>query len=122
MRVEVLYRDDPDRGDTDPMPDEASGFRWVHRVYSGDYCDPLFGNWFYPPWPRVLLRWQVKRAHFFAWRIPLGFGWHWMGYAGFKLYGVDSDAYLNWLPDRAVYRGSRAFCLSFRPFSFRRLP
>lgn len=125
MNVQVLRRNDPTRPLTDPIPDETRGLVFVHRVYAGDYCDPLFGNWFTPPWPRVLLRWTVKRAHFFAWQIPFSFspGWPtyvWRGYIGFKLYGVDSPAYKNWLPSHDVFDGSQALCFSLRPFQFRR--
>lgn len=120
MRVTVLRRNDPTRPLTDPISDEAPGVVFVCRLYAGDYCDPLFGGWFAPPWPRVLLRWKVERAPFVAWQIPLGFGFVWRGYAGFKLYGVDSPAYRNWLPAQEVYDGSQAVCLSLRPFQFRR--
>lgn len=121
MKVSVLYRNDPERPLTDPLPDEAPGWLWVHRVYAGDFLDPLFGNWFTAPWPIIVVRLNLAKAHFFAWRIPLGFGWHWLGYAGFKLYGADSSAYLNWMPMKAVHGGSQALCWSLRPFVFRRI-
>lgn len=121
MQVTVISRNDPGRGLTDPIPDEVPGLVWVHRVYAGDVCDPMLGNWFAPPWPKVLLRWQAKAAHFFAWQVPLGFGYVWRGYAGFKLYGVDSPEYKNWLPSWDVYNGSQALCFSLRPFQVRKV-
>lgn len=110
MNVEILRRNDPERPDTDPLP-EANGLVW--RVYRGDYCDPLFGNWFAAPWPRVLVTLQLPFMPFVAWKLG-----RWRGYVGFKLYGVDAEAYRAWLPDRHVYKGSRACCFSARPLSF----
>lgn len=35
-------------------------------------------------------------------------------YLGWKCYGVDSQAYLTWLPREHVYDGSYATCLTIR--------
>lgn len=39
------------------------------------------------------------------------------GYYGWKIYGVDSDAYRNWLDPLDVYDGSQAMMLSIRPWA-----
>ena len=105
---------------TDPVLDDVGGNALDVRVYSGDYCDPMFGNWFAPPWPRVVLRAKLRWMPFVSWRVE-ALGWAWLGYVGFKLYGVDSPEYRNWLPDADVYDGSRATCFSVRPFQFRKM-
>lgn len=39
-------------------------------------------------------------------------------YAGWKVYGVDAPEYKEWLcPAKEVYEGSKALCLSVRPFA-----
>lgn len=113
MKVNVLYRNDPERGLTDPLP-EVGGRKFVFRLYSGDVCDPYFGNWFTPPWPKFVLRFRFPFLPFVAWKWPF---MNRLGYIGFKLYGVDADAYKNWLPAEEVYAGSQAVCFSVRPFA-----
>ena len=69
MKVNVRYRNDPERGLTDPLP-EIGGRRLIVRVYSGDYCDP-FGDpdgWFGSEKPRVVLRAKLSCMPFIAWR------------------------------------------------------
>lgn len=111
MQVDVRYRNDPERGLTDPLP-ELGGRRFVMRVYSGDVCDPLFGNWFTPPWPKYVVRFKFRFLPFVAWKWPLI---NRAGYIGFKLYGADAEAYKNWMPAEDVYDGSQALCFSVRP-------
>lgn len=58
MKVTCHYRNDPERGLTDPLP-EVGGRRFVLRIYSGDVCFPLLGTafgekWFEPPFPRYV--------------------------------------------------------------------
>lgn len=117
MKVECHYRNDTERGVMDPVLEPGSR-RFVFRLYSGDICDPIHPgrNWFTPPFPE-----NVWRAHcklpilpFIAWRWPF---LKRAGYIGFKLYGADAPAYKNWMDPAEVYDGSRAVCLSFRPFA-----
>lgn len=119
MKIKVLYRNDPERGLTDPVL-EPGGRKLVFRLVSGDWLDPYwppFGNsWFNPPFPTGVLHVNVK--------LPLPFicfKWPFMNrccYLGWKIYGVDNDVYKTWLtaPEN-VYDGSQALCLSFRPFA-----
>jgi hypothetical protein len=112
MRVEPFYRTDPDRSLVDPLP-EKNGL--VFRLLSGDVCDPWLDpdGWFKPRLPTFTVRfWSYLPLPFLAWRLG-----KWSGYIGFKVYGVDSEHYLGWLPDEDVYPGSQAMCLSFRPFA-----
>jgi hypothetical protein len=113
VRISVLYRNDHERPLTDPVP-EIGGRWFVLRIYSGDYCDPIGGTWFDPQkLPRFVLRARMFFMPFIAWRWPFSKA----GYAGFKLFGVDSPAYKNWLPLEEVYEGSQACCFSLRPFA-----
>ncbi len=129
MNVTLIRSSHPDAPLTEPWPQQR-GLCW--RVLSGDYLDPMLGDWFdadHPP--RVVLRGRLHRALFVSWRIPLLL-WTWRGYAGFKVYGVDSPAYKEWAPCNHVYgavtvpapdgggntiNGSMALCFSLRPFS-----
>lgn len=115
MKATCHYRNDPERGLTDPVL-EPGGRRFVFRLYSGDVMRPLDGKWFEEPYPTRVLR-------FFC-RLPvlpfITFRWPFLDkacYIGFKVFGVDSPAYLNWLPTSEVYPGSQALCPSFRPFA-----
>ncbi len=78
----------------------------------GDVCHPLgTGDWFKPPYFTNVLRGYV------SWPILPYITWRWgqrAGYVGAKIYGVDSDAYRNWLPTEDVYVGSLALMLSVR--------
>lgn len=81
----------------------------------GSFCHPLGqGDWFKPPYfERVLhffLGWPI--IPFISWRIG-----NRGGYFGAKIYGVDSEAYKNWLPAEEVYDGSQAIMFSIRPFA-----
>ncbi len=117
MKVRALYRNDPERPLTDPLP-ELGGRRFVFRIYLGDYCDPFCDpdGWFGPKVPRISVRVNLP------W-LPLPFlAWRWgntgrAAYIGFKLYGVDSDNYKGWLPASEVFEGSQAVHFSLRPFA-----
>ena len=114
MKVEIYARskNDADRPVTDPLP-ESDGFYW--RWVKGDVCDPWRDpdGWFAPRLPTFTVRfWSYLPLPFLAWRVG-----RWTGYIGFKVYGVDSEHYLGWLGREDVYPGSRAMCLSFRPFA-----
>lgn len=121
MQVKCHFRTDPERGLTDPLL-ESPGLHL--RIYSGDICDPIQiggGNWFNPPYPkrvwRAFCKWPV--LPFLMWRFPKWLGGR-AGYAGFKLYGVDSPAYAEWdvgIKPEDVYDGSQAVCISIRPFA-----
>lgn len=119
MKIKTLYRNDPERGLTDPLP-ELGGRKFVFRIYSGDWLDPILSwgsNWFHPPYPKTVLHVNVPLPilPFIAWKWPFIDK---AGYFGWKLYGVDAPAYKEWLCDPAeVYNGSQAVCLSFRPFA-----
>ena len=101
----------PDRYLKDPLL-EKNGL-WI-EFRGGDVCDPVFGNWFSPPWPKYVIRFFCKYPvlPWISWRIG-----KWVGYVGFKAYGADPKAYLNWMPAEDVYLGSDALCLSARPFA-----
>ena len=115
MIVNCYYRNDPERKLTDPLP-ELGGRKFIFRLYSGDVCDPLNGNWFVPPFPTRVIRFFCKLPilPFIAWKWPF---FKKAGYIGAKLYGVDPEAYKNWMPEEDVFDGSQAVCLSLRPFA-----
>lgn len=115
MKAEVLYRNDPERPLTDPLP-ELGGRRFIFRIYSGDYCDPFRDpdGWFGPQLPRLMIRAVLSWMPFVAWRWP---GTTRGGYFGFKLYGVDSENYKTWIPVHDVCPGSQACHFSIRPFA-----
>ena len=119
MKVEVLYRNDPERPLTDPVV-EKDGRKFVFRLYRGSICDPILGTlfgykWFEEPYPKYVLKVNSK--------IPLpfiSFKWPFLNrgcYLGWKVYGVDSEAYKNWIDPTEVYNGSQAMCLTIRPFA-----
>lgn len=78
----------------------------------GDVCHPLgsTGNWFTPPYFTKVLRFYSYCPLPF---LTLKFGGFRM-YIGTKVYGVDSEAYKNWLPAEVVYNGSQAIQFSIR--------
>jgi len=81
----------------------------------GDFCDPIDGGqWFGPKYPKRILRFFLKYQvlPFISYRIGKR-----AGYIGAKAYGVDSEAYKNWMPEGSVYKGSQALCFSMRPFA-----
>ena len=119
MNVTCHYRNDPERPLEDPVL-EPGGRRFVFRLFSGDWLDPIASwgsNWFHPPYPKSVLRLHVA--------LPIlpfvCFKWPFMDrcfYAGWKVYGVDAPEYKAWLaPECEVYAGSKALCLSIRPFA-----
>lgn len=100
---------------TQPFPDKTG----LHlSLRGGDVVYPRGpGNWFAAPYfdpAKVIhffLRWPL--IPFVSWRIGKR-----GGYIGAKGFGVDSDAYKNWLPPAEVYPGSQAVMLiSVRPFA-----
>lgn len=161
MKVTAHYRNDPERGLTDPVP-ELGGRRFIFRLYSGDVAGPLFGTlfgekWFEEPFPRWVVRFtweqgsasqllalslsllsvfvgsstgmpEVTLAGTAAYLLSLkpvlpfiAFRWPFTQracYLGFKLFGVDSPAYKEWLcGPEDVFEGSQALCLTIRPFA-----
>ena len=138
MRIIRDLSSNPSRPATDPVLEENGLFI---EFRGGDYCHPRgSGDWFKPPyfksvarfyWPLTLtylvalwwvyasicLWWPLFFCHlinpglFISWRTP----WK-AGYWGAKIYGVDSEAYKNWLPENEVYAGSQALMFSIRPF------
>lgn len=115
MKVTCHYRNDPERKLTDPLP-EIGGRKFIFRLYSGDVCDPVNGNWFKEPFPTKVIRFFCK------WPVLPFIAWKWpfvkkAGYIGAKLYGADPVAYKNWMPETDVYPGSQAVCFSIRPFA-----
>jgi hypothetical protein len=61
-------------------------------------------------WALILLPlWPFIPGCYFSMRIR-----HWGLYMGWKTYGVDSDAYKDWLPHEDVYSGSYAMCVTMR--------
>ena len=78
----------------------------------GDVLHPLGqGDWFKSPYFSRILRFYcpLPILPFIAWNL-----WGWRGYLGAKVYGADSDAYLNWMPAEDVYPGSLAIQFSGR--------
>lgn len=119
MWAKCNYRNDPERPLDDPVP-EPGGRKFIFRLYSGDWLDPALSwgsNWFHPPFPKVVLHLNVK------WPVLPFVAWKWpfmdrAFYGGWKRYGVDSEAYKQWLcKPEEVYPGSKALCLSIRPFA-----
>lgn len=115
MKITCHFRNDPERGLTDPVL-EPGGRRFAIRLYSGDICDPLNGQWFGPIYPSRVWRafCNLPVLPFIAWRWPF---LNRSGYIGFKLYGADVPQYANWMRPEDVYIGSQAVCLSCRPFA-----
>ena len=120
MKVICHYRNDPERGLTNPLP-EIGGRRFIFRLYSGNIFSPIFGtlfgeHWFEPPFPKYI--WNAFCKYpllpFIAWRWP---GTTRGGYLGFKLFGVDPEVYKQWIDPKEVYQGSQAVCLTVRPFA-----
>lgn len=101
----------PDQPATSPFP-LTNGVLFEMR--GGDIAEPLAlkANWFSPPYPervfRYFLRWPLLPYVAVKWG-RFGF------YAGAKIFGVDSDAYKEWLcPPEEVYDGSLALCFTIR--------
>ena len=77
----------------------------------GDVIQPFWGNWFDPPFFRIVFKFYVP------WRILPFIRWRFgrtVGYLGFKAFGVDSEHYCNWLPPDRVHVGSVAIVCSAR--------
>lgn len=78
----------------------------------GDFLHPTgAGNWFDKPYFTTALRFycRLPLLPFINWNL-----WGWRGYMGFKVYGVDSQTYLDWAGPENVYDGSQAMMLSVR--------
>jgi len=78
----------------------------------GDVLHPLgSGDWFAPPYfSRTLRFWcPIPVLPWVSWNL-----WGWRGYLGAKIYGADSPAYVNWMPESDVYAGSQALQFSAR--------
>ena len=106
MRVQQITT--CDEGITNPKRSSFGitlAFRW------GDVCHPLGqGNWFEPPYfTRVLRFWSYFPLPFISWNL-----WGWRGYCFAKVYGADSEAYMNWMRPEDVYSGSQAIHFSAR--------
>ena len=87
MKAVVLYRNDPERGLTDPIL-EPGGRRFVFRLVMGNWLDPLLfdeDGWFGPKPPRWFINlWMPIPLPFIA------FKWPFMNrqfYGGAKIYG-----------------------------------
>jgi hypothetical protein len=94
-------------------------FRKTNGIFlelrGGDVNHPLGdGNWFKPPYfGRVFKMFiSLPLLPFLSWKFGT-----WGGYCGFKIYGVDSPAYKEWMNPDDVYDGSQALHLSVRPFA-----
>lgn len=126
MKVEVLYRNDPERPVKDPVL-ESGGRRFVFRLVRGDYCDPFGGQWFGPDFPVNVVRWQFKRlaVPFIAWKwsitaLPLmlvssacvAYGYfterEWLGLVGATV-GLAGLAACTALLRRAFYAGAKVY-------------
>lgn len=114
MKVEVRYRNDPERPLTDPVL-EPGGPLFAFRLYRGTFCHPVDGSWFDPnDVPTKVIIEERSFMPFVMWRWPFTSR---AGYAGYKLYGVDSEHYKTFLPPEEVYPGSQACHFSIRPFA-----
>lgn len=114
MNIIQTWRSDWGRPIVDPLP-ESNGV--IFRLIRGDVCWPFLDpdGMFAPKKPWILFKFRSWiPLPFFAWKWG-----NWMGYIGFKVYGVDSEHYLQWLPAGDVYPGSQAMMPSFRPFAGR---
>lgn len=82
MKVTCHYRNDPERGLTDPLP-EVEGRSFVLRLYSGDVLGPFgFGkSWFNPPFYEWVFHFfcSLPILPFIAWRYP-----KWLPFIGGK--------------------------------------
>lgn len=116
MKVERGLSTDNSHPLTNPFPLSSGIF---FELRGGNICDPILGTffgyqWFGPKFPKYVWKafCKFKVLPFLSWR----FG-NRGGYIGFKAYGVDSEAYKNWIDPSEVYEGSYAMCLTFRPFA-----
>ena len=112
MKVIRRFGNKLDRPGTDPLLEE-NGFWWELRA--GDICHPQGeGDWFDPPYFAKVFYAFIKYPilPFISWKLGT-----WGGYAGFKIYGVDAEAYKNYMKPEEVYEGSKAMHVSIRPFA-----
>ena len=107
---------------TTPFPDNHN-FGIKLRLVGGNILDPIFGwklkegyspdtkpNWFNSrPAHLMNIYCPVACLPFFS----IGIG-SWGMYCGWKVFGVDSESYKDWLDPSCVYNGSQAVCLSIR--------
>ena len=112
MKVIRRFGNKLDRPATDPLLEE-NGFWWELRA--GDICHPRGeGDWFHPPYFDKVWRTFVSLPilPFVSWKIGSK-----GGYAGFKIYGADAEAYKQWMNPDDVFEGSQAMHVSIRPFA-----
>lgn len=113
MKVIRGRSSNPNQSATNPFP-EKGWFFWEYR--GGDFIQPQGkGDWFHPPYfPNGVEHKYFPEATelFVSWKIPfLGR----QGYYGAKIFGVDSDAYKEWMcKPEEVYEGSQAIMKSAR--------
>ena len=117
MKVLRGFSTDKNQSSTSPFRDRNGIFL---EFRGGDFCHPDFwhpfsgGKWFVPPYFKTVTRFFLKWPIFPFISYRLG---NRVGYAGAKIYGVDSQAYKLWLPPSDVYEGSQAIMFSIRPFA-----
>jgi hypothetical protein len=115
VNIVETWRSDWHRPITDPLPEDDGV---VLRFTRGDVAWPILDpdGWFGVRYPWVVIRFRSWiPLPFFAWKWG-----RWMGYIGFKVYGVDNEVYKLWLPQAEVHPGSMAMHPSFRPFASRK--
>jgi hypothetical protein len=100
-------------GDEPLTQPKRQTFGITFALRGGDVCHPLGteGNWFKEPYFDKVLRFYcpIPILPFIMWNL-----WGWKGYAGCKIFGADSPAYLNWMQPEDVYEGSQAIHFSAR--------
>lgn len=129
MKVQVIYRNDPERELYDPLPEKPGV---IFRVMKGDLVWGAFGGWLKPPYKRLIVRWLdfPIPLPFFAWRTgwrvkPVSWrlwrsdSWdYWTGYVGAKVAVFDRNLYPQYtriLPLCDLRAGSMAMQPSIRP-------
>jgi hypothetical protein len=90
-------------------------FGLILGLRGGNVVQPLgSGDWFKPPYFSSVLKFYIPLPLLPWFTIRIGkFGF----YFGAKAFGVDSDAYKNWLPPEEVYDGSVAVMLCSMRFT-----
>jgi hypothetical protein len=111
MTYRVLSKDEP-------LPLQHHNFRETQGIdivwRGGDVIRPIGGNWMSEPWPKRVLHFfcPLRVLPLVRWRF--GTEHPTVGYAGFKAFGVDLEAYKNWMPGEHVHDGSVALTPSWR--------
>jgi hypothetical protein len=111
--VKVYQLTTCDEGITNP---KRSTFGVTLALRWGDVLHPLGqdGNWFKPPYfTRIWRFYSIVPLPWITWNL-----WGHRGYAGCKVFGVDSPAYRLWPAmmgmQHEVYEGSQALMFSAR--------